>query len=186
MTGPDTPAPARHALEEHDDAAPRTDPRTGDTVAAEDDQIAGREPGAAVLRGQGRAVAVVALGGALGAVARWGVGLALPPSPGTFPLGTFLINVVGCLLMGVLVVVVTEVRDTHPLVRPFLGVGVLGGFTTFSTFSVDGEQLLTGGHLGVAAAYLAGTVVAAVLAAALGMALTRRAAVRPRHPAVLR
>ena len=125
------------------------------------------------------ATAAVALGGATGAVARYAVGTFSPVAEGAFPTSTFAINVAGCLLMGVLVVVVTEVRDAHPLVRPFLGVGVLGGFTTFSTFAVEGHRLLTGGHLLLAGLYLAGTVVAAVLAATLGMLLTRRVALRP-------
>lgn len=133
-----------------------------------------------VLRGQGPAVAAVALGGAIGAVARYGVGLLLPAAPGTFPTGTVAINVVGCLLMGALVVVVTEGRAAHPLARPFLGAGVLGGFTTFSTFAVDGLLLLQGRHLLLGGAALGGTALAAVGAAALGMALTRRLAVGPR------
>jgi CrcB protein len=102
------------------------------------------------------------------------VGLLLPAPPGTFPWATFGINVLGSLLMGVLVVLVSEAFAAHPLVRPFLGVGVLGGFTTFSTFAVDAQTLLGGGHRATALAYLVGTVLAAVLAAALGMALTRR------------
>lgn len=138
-----------------------------------EDVIAGREPGTAVLRGQGSAVAAVSLGGALGALARWGIGLAWPAPHGGFPASTLVINVVGCLLMGVLVVHVAEVREAHPLVRPFLGVGVLGGFTTFSTFAVDTQSLLTGGHLGVALGYLAATVVGSVGAAALGLFLAR-------------
>ncbi|NMO91789.1 fluoride efflux transporter CrcB [Actinomycetospora sp. TBRC 11914] len=138
-----------------------------------DDVIAGREPGTAVLRGQGAAVAAVAVGGALGALARWGIGLAWPTPHGGFPTATLLINVVGCLLMGVLVVHVAEVREAHPLVRPFLGVGVLGGFTTFSTFAVDSQQLLLSHHLGTAFGYLAATVLGSVGAAALGLALAR-------------
>lgn len=141
-----------------------------------EDVVAGREPGSAVLSGQGAATASVAVGGGLGALARYGVGTVFPVAEGAFPTSTFAINVVGCLLMGVLVVVVTEVRDAHPLVRPFLGVGVLGGFTTFSTFSVEGHRLLTGGHLVLAGIYLGGTVVVALLATALGMVVTRRLA----------
>jgi CrcB protein len=141
-----------------------------------DDVIAGREPGTDVLRGQGVAVAVVALGGALGALARWGVGLTWPTPHGGFPAATLVINVVGCLLMGVLVVHVAELREAHPLVRPFLGVGVLGGFTTFSTFAVDAEQLLGAGRLGVALGYLAATTLGSVGAAALGLALARAGA----------
>ena len=126
------------------------------------------------LRGPGATVAAVALGGALGALARWGIGLAWPTPHGGFPVATLVINVVGCLLMGVLVVHVAEVREAHPLVRPFLGVGVLGGFTTFSTFAVDAQQLLAQGRLGVALGYLAATVLGSVGAAALGLALARR------------
>jgi fluoride exporter len=141
-----------------------------------EDVIAGREPGTAVLRGQGAAVAAVSLGGALGALARWGIGLAWPAPHGSFPTATLVVNVVGCLLMGVLVVHVAEVREAHPLVRPFLGVGVLGGFTTFSTFAVDTQQLLSGGHLGIALGYLAATVLGSVGAAALGLTLARATA----------
>jgi CrcB protein len=131
-----------------------------------------------MVRGQGAAVLAVAVGGVLGSLARWAVGLALPTPTGAFPWATFGINVLGSLLMGVLVVVVTEVRDAHPLVRPFLGVGVLGGFTTFSTFATDAQSLLAGGHRGAALAYLLGTVVGAVGACAVAVAVTRRVAVR--------
>ena len=139
-----------------------------------EDVVAGRAPGEPVVRGQGAAVAVVALGGALGALARAGIGALAPSSAGAFPTSTVAINVLGSLLMGVLVVVVTEVRDTHPLVRPFLGVGVLGGFTTFSSFTVEALRLLQERHLLLGAAALVATAIGAVGAAALGMALTRR------------
>ncbi|MFC5948591.1 fluoride efflux transporter CrcB [Pseudonocardia lutea] len=133
-----------------------------------------RRPAPKPFRGQGRATAAVALGGAVGALARWAVGLGLPTTPGAFPLGTFLVNVVGCAAIGVLLVAITELRQAHPLLRPFLATGILGGFTTFSTFSVDAQHLLLGGHLGLAFTYLAGTLVAAVAATWLGAAATRR------------
>ena len=129
------------------------------------------------LAGQGRALAVIAAGGALGAIARYGVGLALPHGDGAFPLGTFLINVVGCLLIGALIVVITEWTQAHPLVRPFLVTGILGGFTTFSTYAVDAEQLVAAGRVGTAAAYIVGTLAAAVVATWAGIRLAR--AVRP-------
>ncbi|GAA4695202.1 fluoride efflux transporter CrcB [Pseudonocardia yuanmonensis] len=138
------------------------------------DGVAAAPPTVAPLRGQGRATGAVAVGGALGALARWGVGLALPFTSGAFPWGTFLINVVGCVAIGVLLVVLTELRTAHALVRPFLATGVLGGFTTFSTFSVDAQHLLLGGHVGLATAYLVGTLVAAVAATWAGAAGTRR------------
>ncbi|MDX6293376.1 MAG: fluoride exporter [Kribbellaceae bacterium] len=115
----------------------------------------------------------IALGGAIGALARYGVGRALPHRSGAFPWSTFLINVSGCLLIGVLLVMITEVRTVHPLSRPFLGTGVLGGFTTFSTFAVDTEQLL-GDHPLTAVAYFFGTVAAALLAVQTGVTVTRR------------
>lgn len=125
------------------------------------------------LSGQGRVFAVIAAGGAIGALARYGVGLALPHGTGAFPLGTFLINVVGCLLIGALIVVITEWRQAHPLVRPFVVTGFLGGFTTFSTYAVDSEQLLATGRVGTAAAYIAGMLAAAVLATWAGIRLAR-------------
>ncbi len=69
---------------------------------------------------------------------------------------------------------VTEIFSAHPLLRPFFGTGVLGGFTTFSTFCVDIERLVTGGRAGIALTYLAATAVAAVAAVSVGAWSTRR------------
>ncbi len=121
-----------------------------------------------------RTLGVIAIGGALGALARYGVELWLPTGPGRFPWGTFAINVVGCLLIGVLMVLVTDVFTGRTLLRPFLGVGVLGGFTTFSTYANEVRGLLRPGSVPVAVAYLAGTLVSALLAVLLGMVLARR------------
>lgn len=120
-------------------------------------------------------LAVISAGGALGALARYGIGYALPPSPGGFPWATFTINVTGCLLIGALMVLVNGVWNGHRLVRPFLGVGVLGGYTTFSTYVVDIQRLVNHGSAGIALAYLAGTLVAALLAVYAGASLTRLA-----------
>lgn len=117
---------------------------------------------------------VIAAGGALGALARYGLSVALPHGPGTFPWSTFLVNVLGCLLIGVLMIVLTEVAGRpHRLARPFIGVGILGGFTTFSTYAVDIQQLVAAGAPATALAYLAGTLVAALLAVEVGMLATR-------------
>ena len=136
------------------------------------------------LRGQGRAFLAVAAGGAIGAIARWAVGLALPTPTGAFPLATFLVNVLGCFLIGVVIVAVTELTQAHPLVRPFLATGILGGFTTFSTYSVDAQHLVAAGRIGTASAYLGATLVTAVLAAWLGLAAARLLGrvVRPSTP----
>ncbi|MFE7524505.1 fluoride efflux transporter CrcB [Kitasatospora sp. NPDC057542] len=127
-----------------------------------------------VLRGQGRAVAVVAAGGAIGATARYAAGLGWQTGPTAFPWTTLLVNVVGCAVIGVFLVVITEGRQAHPLVRPFFGTGVLGGFTTFSTYAVDIRRLLEGGRPGPALAYLGLTLVGALFAVWAAAGLTRR------------
>lgn len=130
-----------------------------------------RRPG--VLRGQVSTIAVIAVGGGLGALARYGIGLAIPTKPGEFPWGTFLINVLGCFCIGVLMVLITEVCSAHPLVRPFVGVGVLGGFTTFSTYANEVRGLLKPSDVALAFGYLAGTLLCALLSVIAAAWLTR-------------
>lgn len=117
-------------------------------------------------------LAVVAVGGGLGALARYCVGLLMPTEPGGVPWSTFVINVSGSLLIGVLMAAVTAGR-TGPLVRPFLGVGLLGGYTTFSGHALDLTHLLRDGAVLTAAGYLAATVVGALGATAVGLAAAR-------------
>ena len=116
----------------------------------------------------------IAAGGAVGSLARQLVGEALPTAPGAFPWGTFLINVSGSLLIGILMAVLGLLPARHRLVRPFLGVGILGGFTTFSTYAVQSHELVRSGHPVLAMAYLGGTVLAALLAVVGGVFLVRR------------
>ena len=122
----------------------------------------------------GAVLTAIAAGGVLGAEARAGLAAALPTAAGGFPVGTMLINVTGCLLIGVLMVLVTEAYRGHPLARPFLGVGVLGGYTTFSGYAVDAQRLLAGGHVATALAALAVTPVLALLAVTAAAGATRR------------
>ncbi|MFE1287338.1 fluoride efflux transporter CrcB [Streptomyces sp. NPDC058751] len=136
---------------------------------------------ASFRHGQGPVVAAVALGGTIGATARYGAGLLWPTPDGAFPWTTFTINVVGCAAIGVLMAVVTDVRAVHRLVRPFLGTGVLGGFTTFSTYAVDIRDLVDTGHPGTGLGYLAATLCAALAAVWLGTTVTRRALARRRR-----
>lgn len=117
-------------------------------------------------------LAAVAAGGVLGALARYGTGELLPQHPHGFPLATFGINVTGCLAIGVLMGL-TEHRPVHRLVRPFLGTGVLGGFTTFSTYAVESRGLFAD-HPVTALVYLFGTLLAAVVAAWAGTLVARR------------
>jgi fluoride exporter len=115
----------------------------------------------------------VAAGGVVGAESRYGLAEALPHHPGSWPWATLLTNGLGCLLIGVLMVVLLEIARPHRLWRPFLGVGVLGGFTTFSTFSADVHSLLLAHRAGVALAYAAASLLACLGAVAVAVRLTR-------------
>lgn len=128
-------------------------------------------PGA---HGQGAILAVVACGGVIGACARYGTALAWPTAPGSFPWTTLAVNTAGCFTIGVFMVLITDVWAAHRLVRPFFGTGVLGGFTTFSTYTVDVQRLTGAGHLPQALAYLAGTAAAALAAVWTGASAARR------------
>ncbi|WP_327426624.1 fluoride efflux transporter CrcB [Streptomyces sp. NBC_01236] len=125
--------------------------------------------------GQGPVVAMVALGGAIGATARYGATRLWPAETGGFPWTTFWVNVVGCAVIGAFMVVITDVWAAHRLVRPFFGTGVLGGFTTFSTYAVDIQKLVDAGHPGTGFAYLAATLFAALAAVWLAVTAARRA-----------
>jgi fluoride exporter len=105
-------------------------------------------------------IALIAAGGAAGVLARYGLGQV---SPSMWM--TLAINVVGSLALGVLV---HAGREWSPELRDALGVGVLGGFTTFSTFSVQAVLEGDGGRVETAALYVAGSVVLGIGAAALG------------------
>lgn len=120
----------------------------------------------------GTVLAVVGLGGGLGALARYGLSRWLPAVDGGFPWPTFVANVVGCLLIGVLAVLTTERAPW--LLHPFFGPGVLGGFTTFSAYSGEVDDLLRSGAVPVALAYLVATLVSALLAVLVGKQYTRR------------
>ncbi|WP_435615533.1 fluoride efflux transporter CrcB [Streptomyces coelicoflavus] len=124
--------------------------------------------------GQAPVVAVLALGGGTGAAARYAASLWWPAPAGGFPWTTFAVNAVGCAVIGVFMVVVTEVRPAHRLVRPFFGTGVLGGFTTFSTYAVDSRSLFADGRVRTGLAYLAATPLAALTAVWLAAWATRR------------
>lgn len=119
-------------------------------------------------------VGVVAVGGALGATARYGAAVLWSTPDGAFPWTTFAVNVVGCAAIGVLMVLVSELWFVHRLVRPFLGTGVLGGFTTFSTYAADLHQLIEEGRSLVAFGYLVLTLVSALSAVWAAAWTTRR------------
>lgn len=137
--------------------------------------------------GQPVILAAISLGGMVGASTRHGLDLLWPTTSGTLPWATLLVNASGCFLIGVLMAVLGEVARPHPLLRSFLGIGVLGGYTTFSTYAVQVDALLREGYPLVALAYLAGTVLAALASVVAGTVAgrglrdmrTRRAGVAP-------
>lgn len=124
--------------------------------------------------GQGEIVAAVALGGGIGAGARYGASLLWPTAAGAFPWTTLLVNAIGCAIIGIFMVVITDVWAAHRLVRPFFGTGVLGGFTTFSTYAVDIQHLIDGHDARTGLAYLALTLLVAVASVWTTANLTRR------------
>ncbi|WP_225804652.1 fluoride efflux transporter CrcB, partial [Streptomyces sp. NK15101] len=121
------------------------------------------------LRKELPVVAVVAVGGALGAAARYGAGLAWPTPEGAFPWTVLTVNATGCLALGVLMVLLTETTTApHPLLRPFLGTGFCGGYTTFSTYALDTRRLLGAGDPVRGLLYQGGTLLAALAAVVAG------------------
>ncbi|MFD5160670.1 fluoride efflux transporter CrcB [Streptomyces hawaiiensis] len=143
-------------------------------TAPEDLRVPAAAPRPPSWRAQAPVVAVVSLGGGVGAAARYAASLWWPTPPGGFPWWTLWVNIAGCAVIGVFLVVITEIRAAHPLVRPFFGTGVLGGFTTFSTYAVDIQKLIDGGHTGTGLAYLAATPLTALAAVWLAAGTTRR------------
>lgn len=119
-------------------------------------------------------VLVVACGGALGSLARWAVGEALAGPPDRFPWATFLVNVTGASALGALMVLALAVWPASRYLRPFLGVGVLGGYTTFSAYLADARALVVADRVALAAAYVSSTLVTGLVAVWLGMILARR------------
>lgn len=110
----------------------------------------------------------VASGGAIGSLARYGLSVWGAGLPGRIPWGTFAANAVGCLAMGALMQVIVVRASMPEAWRLFLAVGLLGGLTTFSTFSYEAVVLARQGHLGAGAAYVVASVATGLLAAAGG------------------
>jgi CrcB protein len=115
----------------------------------------------------------VALGGAIGAALRYSAGVGLMHVLGrtAFPLGVISVNILGSFLMGVFVVVAADKGLVHW--NPFIAVGILGGFTTFSSFSLETVNLIERGEIGLAGLYIVLSVVLSIGALMLGLWFTR-------------
>ncbi len=116
---------------------------------------------------------LAALGGVVGALARWGTAELLPSSPTGWPWATLLVNLTGCLLLGALLALLAARSPEPAWARPFLAVGVLGGFTTYSTFAVEVVERADAGAWLAVAGYVAASVLGGVLAVAAGAAVVR-------------
>lgn len=126
-----------------------------------------------------RVLGAIAAGGVVGAEARYAIGL-LGDQDSWFPWPTLIINVTGCTLIGVLMTVLLELTAPHRLVRPFLGIGVLGGFTTFSAYVVDVRQMVDAGRETTALGYFLATPVLALTAVWLATTITSTVIARRR------
>ncbi len=119
----------------------------------------------------GLTLLLVFIGGGAGATCRYGAGRFVGERyDGAFPLGTFLINVTGCFALGLLASLLTATHRDQTALTALLATGFLGGYTTFSTYVLEGVLLYNDGSRRLAAANLLGSVLAGLLAAALGAA----------------
>ncbi len=138
----------------------------------------------AIVRDRWDVLAVIAAGGGLGSALRWLVATAGPNAPDEVPWATWVVNVTGALVLGALVTVLAELWPPRRYLRPFWGVGVLGGYTTFSTYALEIHLLAQAGRPVLAGAYALGTLLTGIPAAWLGMVLARAALERRGRPGV--
>jgi fluoride exporter len=118
-------------------------------------------------------VLAVGVGGGLGALARYYIAGWVQAVSAHFPWGIFIVNITGGLLMGMIVEASALRLNLSPELRAFLTVGILGGYTTFSTFSLDSALMLQKGQYGQAAAYVLGSVVLSIFALFAGLWIIR-------------
>lgn len=116
-----------------------------------------------------RTVIAIAVAGAAGALARYGLdGLITRRAPSAFPWGTLAVNLSGCFLLGFVFTLTTEQLTTAPWLRSAVTIGFLGAYTTFSTWSFETYRLVEDGALGLAAANALGSLAAGLVAVYLG------------------
>jgi CrcB protein len=126
----------------------------------------------------GRELAAVFAGGAVGTLARAVLSTVAAPEPGHWPWPTFIVNIVGAFLLGYFTTRLLERLPVSSYRRPLLGTGICGGLTTFSTMQVEIVKMLGDHHYGLAVGYTAASVAAGLLAVYVATALVRRARIR--------
>ncbi len=126
----------------------------------------------------GRELAAVFVGGALGTLARAALSTVAAPEPGHWPWPTFVVNIVGAFLLGYFTTRLLERVPVSSYRRPLLGTGLCGGLTTFSTMQVETVRMVEHRNYGLAVGYTAASIVAGLLALYLATALVRRARIR--------
>ena len=133
-----------------------------------------------------RVLGAIAVGGFAGGLARYELGLTFPTRHGAFPATTFAINVSGSFVLALLLVYILEIWPPTRYVRPLLGVGFCGAYTTFSTWMVDTDRLLADKHYANAALNVGGSLVAGLAATSLGLTCGRAVVAHRRRVADLR
>jgi len=126
----------------------------------------------------GRELAAVFAGGALGTVARAALGTFAAPDPARWPWPTFTVNIVGAFLLGYLTTRLLERLPVSSYRRPLLGTGLCGGLTTFSTMQVETIKMLEHHHYGLAIGYTAASLVAGLFTVYLATTLVRQVRIR--------
>lgn len=159
-------------------AQPDDPDRAGTDSAAAGDVATGRSPRGPQHRPTWQRpglLAAVATGGVLGACGRYEVGLALPTRHGSFPVATFIVNISGSFVLGVLLTLMIERWRPNEYVRPFVATGIIGAYTTWSTFVAEADTLVKNGHIAMAVGYVAASLSAGLLALYAGILLGRGA-----------
>ena len=150
-----------------------------EVAASQDTGVFARSAARRRLERQWRILAVISVGGGIGSVARYLIEEALPTPVGGVPWATFLINVTGSLALGFLMVYVLEVWPPRRYVRPFIGVGILGGYTTFSTYTTEIRALLAGHAWATGTLYALGSLALGLVAVWAGIVGARYVSGRP-------
>jgi len=132
-----------------------------------------RPRSARTRRAEPSVLAAIALGGALGAPARYGMAQLIHVAANTFPWATFWTNISGSFALGLILVLTLERFPPTRYLRPFVATGFLGAYTTYSTFAVETDLLIKDGHAFIGVAYAAASLVGGLLAVWVGMGAAR-------------